>query len=101
MTESATETTSGSEDEKLRDSEVAIIDALKMIVEIMVAKGIVPAEGFRRLFASQRDGYIRKDMANAAVVMEVLRTFAIAKPPTEAGDENIRRAMDEPPQGSA
>jgi hypothetical protein len=66
------------EEEKLRDSEIAIIDALKMIVEIMVAKGIVPAEGFRRL---------------------LLRTFAIAKPPAE--DESLRRAMDEPPQGSA
>ena len=101
MTEPAVETTTGNEDEKLRDSEIAIIDALKMIVEIMVAKGIVPAEGFRRLFASQRDGYIRKEMANAAVVMEVLRSFAIAKPPAESGDENLRRAMDEPPQGSA
>ena len=100
MTEPAAEAAPG-DDEKLRDSEIAIIDALKMIVEIMVAKGIVPAEGFRRLFANQRDGYIRKDMANAAVVMEVLRTFAIATPPAEPNDENLRRAMEEPPQGSA
>jgi hypothetical protein len=101
MTEPATDAPTGTDEEKLRDSEIAIIDALKMIVEILVAKGIVPAEGFRRLFASQRDGYIRKDMANAAVVMEVLRTFAIAKPPAEQNDESLRRAMEEPPQGSA
>jgi hypothetical protein len=88
------------EDEKLRDSEIAIIDALKMIVEIMVAKGIVPAEGLRKLFANQRDGYIRKEMANAAVVMEVLRTFAVARQPEPERDD-LRRALDEPPQGSA
>lgn len=94
--------TSPGDDEKLRDSEIAIIDALKIIVEIMVAKGIVPAEGLRKLFAGQRDGYIRKEMANAAVVMEVLRTFAVARQTEpEAERENLRRALDEPPQGSA
>ena len=93
-------TTEPTDDEKLRDSEIAIIDALKMIVEIMVARGIVPAEGFRKIFANQRDGYIRKEMANAAVVMEVLRTFTVARP-AEPEREDFRRALDEPPQGSA
>jgi hypothetical protein len=104
MTETPAEAApkSDSDDDKLRDSEIAIIDALKMIVEIMVAKGIVPAEGLRKLFAGQRDGYIRKEMANAAVVMEVLRTFTVARQPEpEAEQENLRRALDEPPQGSA
>jgi hypothetical protein len=104
MTETPAEAaqTNQNDDDKLRDSEIAIIDALKMIVEIMVAKGIVPAEGLRKLFAGQRDGYIRKEMANAAVVMEVLRTFAIARQPEpESERENLRRALDEPPQGSA
>jgi hypothetical protein len=104
MTEAPAEAaqTNQTDDEKLRDSEIAIIDALKMIVEIMVAKGIAPAEGLRKLFAGQRDGYIRKEMANAAVVMEVLRTFTVARQPEpEGGRENLRRALDEPPQGSA
>ena len=86
-------------DEKLRDSEIAIIDALKMLIEIMVASGTAKPEGLQRLFAHQRDGYITKNMPNAAVVMEVLRTFA--QPPRATSSEAHRRALEEPPQGSA
>jgi hypothetical protein len=84
----------------LRDTDIAIIDALKILVEAMIASGTVSPDYIQRLFSRQRDGYIAKEMPDAAVVMEVLRTFADAtrrNTPSEA----IRRALDEPPQGRA
>lgn len=88
------------DDEKLRDSEIAIVDALKMLMEVLVATGTVKAEIFQKLFARQRDGYIAKEMPNAAVIMEVLRGFA--QPSTRDQDqEALRRELEKPPQGRA
>ena len=87
-------------EDKLRDSDIAVIDALKMIVEILVARGVIKAESVQQIFAHQRDGYIAKQMPNAAVVMEVLRTFVV----TPASDEKrqaLQRALAEPAQGTA
>lgn len=88
------------DEDKLRDSEIAIVDALKMLMEVLVATGTVKAEVFQKLFARQRDGYIAKEMPNAAVIMEVLRGFAQPTPRSEE-DEAIRRELEKPPQGSA
>jgi hypothetical protein len=92
-------------DDRLRDSEIAIVDALKMLMEILVATGVVKADVFQRIFAHQRDGYIAKDMPNAAVIMEVLRGFAVPPQQPEADqkadEEALRRELDKPPQGSA
>lgn len=87
-----------SESERLRDSEIAIVDAIKLLMEVLVATGTVKTEVFERIFAQQRDGYIAKEMPNAAVIMEVLRGFA-AKPAEK--DENVENELDKPHQGSA
>lgn len=87
------------DDDKLRDSEIAIVDALKLLMEVLVATGTVKADVFQRLFAHQRDGYIAKEMPNAAVIMEVLRGFAVPKS-TEPKREALRKELDKPPQGS-
>ena len=83
----------------LRDTDIAIIDALKLLVEAMVASKVVSPDYVERMFSRQRDGYIAKEMADAAVVMEVLRTFAVASK-RNIPSEEMRRAMDEP-QGRA
>lgn len=89
------------DDERLRDSEIAIVDALKLMMEVLVVTGTVKAGVFEQVFAQQRDGYITKEMPNAAVIMEVLRGFA-AKPPGKSDDEpSVRDQLDRPPQGSA
>ena len=83
----------------LRDTDIAIIDALKLLVEAMVASTVISPDYIERIFSRQRDGYIAKAMPDAAVVMKVLRSFAVASKrniPSEA----IRRALDEP-QGRA
>ena len=89
----------GSGNERLRDSEIAIVDALKLMMEVLVATGTVKADVFERIFAQQRDGYINKEMPNAAVIMEVLRGFA-AKPEEEAKPD-IENELNKPHQGSA
>ncbi len=89
-------------DDRLRDSEVAIVDAIKLIVEALAATGTVKPVVFEHIFAQQRDAYAAKSMANAAVIMEVLRGFAsrpvATVPPAQAA---IRAAMEKPPLGSA
>ena len=89
-----------SENERLRDSEIAIVDALKLMMEVLVATGTVKTEVFERIFAQQRDGYITKEMPNAAVIMEVLRGFA-AKPTEETEATTVESELDKPHQGSA
>jgi hypothetical protein len=88
------------DDDRLRDSEIAIVDTLKMLMEILIVTGTVKAAVFEQILAQQRDGYIAKEMPNAAVIMEVLRGFA-AKSGTPAAKDAIRDELDGPPQGSA
>lgn len=88
------------DDDRLRDSEIAIVDALKLMMEVLVVTGTVKAEVFEQIFAQQRDGYINKEMPNAAVIMEVLRGFA-SRPPGGKDDDVHHEAMDKPPQGNA
>ena len=92
-------TDQSSGDDRLRDSEIAIVDALKLMMEVLVATNTVKADVFERIFAQQRDGYISKEMPNAAVIMEVLRGFA-AKP-DEGNGEPVPNELDKPHQGSA
>ncbi|MFO1185887.1 MAG: hypothetical protein U1E56_14050 [Bauldia sp.] len=87
-------------DDKLRDTDIALIDALKMILEILVVRGVVKADSVQQIFAHQRDGYIAKEMPNAAVVMEVLRSFAVTPAQSERR-EALNRALAEPAQGTA
>jgi len=85
--------------ERLRDSEIAIVDAIKLMMEVLVVTGTVKADVFEQIFAQQRDGYINKEMPNAAVIMEVLRGFA-ARPPGSPDDDG-KGDIDQPPQGNA
>ena len=88
-------------DDRLRDSEVAIVDAIKLIVEALTATGTVPGPVFEHIFAQQRSAYVAKGMANAAVIMEVLRGFASRPVTVPSGRAAIRAAMEKPPLGSA
>ncbi len=89
------------DDERLRDSEIAIVDALKVITDVLVASGAVRSGVFELMFAQQRDGYIAKAMPNAAVIMEVLRGFAARPRKDERTEGGLRAELDKPPQGSA
>ena len=82
------------------DTEIALIDANKTIMEIIMTIGLAKPPVFHRMLTHQRDQYLQKRMPDAAAVMEVLRRFAI-DPKREAHREALRKILTEPPRGSA
>ena len=84
------------DNEKLRDYEIALMDALKTIFEIIVAKRILPPEVLGEMLARQRDSYPRDTMPGAVFVMEELHGFV-----TNPERLQARRFHDEPPAGTA
>lgn len=88
------------DDTELRDSEIALMDAIKSLMEIMLTAGIAQPKTFDKLFTNQRDGYLQKHMPAAAAIMEMLRHFAV-NPDRQAYRELSRMVRNEPPQGSA
>ncbi len=86
--------------EKLTDIEIALMDATKTVLEIIMTAGIAKPPVFDRMFTHQRDEYLQKRMPSAAAVMEMLRHFA-TNPEREAHRSALRKILAEPPQGSA
>ncbi len=84
----------------LRDSEIALMDAIKTIAEIIMTAGIAKPAIFDRMFAAQRDGYLAKQMPNAAGVVETLRLFCV-DPSREAHRQQLNQILGSPPQGEA
>lgn len=78
----------------LTDTEIALMDAIKTLIDIMMAKEIVTNEVFDRMFASQRNTYIQNKMPSAAAVMELLRAFSTTR-------GNQRDLLQVQPKGSA
>jgi len=88
------------EPHQLTESEVALIAALKTVIEIMLNAGIAPVAVFDEMFAGQRDSYIAKGLPTAAGVIELLRLFA-TDPAREALRQQRRRTVSEQPKDSA
>ena len=84
----------------LRDSEIALMDAIKSLMEILLHANIATPRAFDHIFTNQRDGYLAKQMPRAAAVMELLRQFATS-PEREEHRQTLRQLLAEPPQGSA
>jgi hypothetical protein len=84
----------------LRDSEIALMDALKSVIEILIAKDIAKPEAIDKLLAGQQNGYVEKRMPSAVVVMGFLRSF-VSDPERAAFRSEIRKLLKEPPKGSA
>lgn len=86
--------------DELRDTEIALMDAIKSILEVIMTAGIAKPELFDRMFSHQRDGYLAKGNGSAAGVMELLRAF-VSDPTRAAHREGLRKVLTEPPAGSA
>lgn len=84
----------------LSDVEIALLDAIKTVMEIIMTTEIAKPIVFARMLGHQRDGYLAKKMPSAAAVMELLRTFAV-DPQREAHREALRTILREQPKGSA
>jgi hypothetical protein len=87
------------ETDKLRDAEVAIMDAFKTVFEILLTAGVKPAQ-IDKLLASQMQAYSRPPMARAIWVMEQLRAF-VQNAERATARQQVRQILTEPPAGSA
>jgi hypothetical protein len=59
----------------LRDSEVALMDAIKTVIEVFIAKKVTTADALAELFDRRSKAY-PDTMPKAVFVMETLRDFA-------------------------
>jgi hypothetical protein len=85
-----------SDDQNMSDFEIALMDAIRTICEVLVAKQIVPAEVLAEMLRRQRDNYSQDQMHGAVFVMNfVLETLT---DPARAATRKLER---DPPQGSA
>ena len=82
------------EQQKLNDAEIALMDAIKSLIEIMLARHVATGAEFDHIFSFQRDGYLKKQMPTAAAVMEMLREFSSTR-------SEHRGLLEKPPAGSA
>jgi hypothetical protein len=83
----------------LRDSEVALMDAIKTLCEVFIAKKITTPEALGELFARQSASY-PEAMPKAVFVMDSLRAFAL-DPARKEARRALERFLQEPPAGSA
>lgn len=78
----------------LSEAEIALVDAIKSMMAIMMARNIATATELEAIFSQQRDGCLGKASVNGAAVMEMLRAFAAKR----GADNTLLKA---PPAGSA
>jgi hypothetical protein len=88
-----------SDDGKLRDSEIALMDALKTAFEVMLSAGVKPAV-IDKLLASQQEQYPQDAMPRAVYVMSALRVF-VNDSDRSKHREQVRRILTDPSAGSA
>jgi hypothetical protein len=86
--------------ENLTDAEIALMDAIKTVLEVIMTAGVAKAPVFEGMFSYQRDVYLAKRQPTSAAVMELLRRFA-DDPERKAHREMLRTLIQESPKGSA
>ena len=80
----------------ISDVEIAIIDSIKSIIEMLAAKKIAQPEEFAPIFEFQRNKVLEKRQPTSAAVFEMLRTFCL-----DPERKQFRDLMTKPPGGSA
>ncbi len=88
------------DDGKLRDSEIALMDAIRTILEIIVSKGILAPDIIDKMLAHQSQTYPQDTMPRAVFVMDTIRR-TVSDPARAEFREQHRRIREEPPAGSA
>lgn len=83
----------------LRDSEIAITDAFKVMMQIMLYHGMAKPESFTNAFSYQCEEYREKDMPNAMVIMNELIQYAGGT--VQPGREILKRLLQLRPLGTA
>jgi hypothetical protein len=61
--------------EHLSDGEIACIDAIKTVLEVMIARGLITPQEMAEPYRRQANGYLQKKMPAAAGAMTLLVQF--------------------------
>jgi hypothetical protein len=85
-----------SDDDTLRDSEVALMDTLKAVFEIIVAKRILSPKVIDEMLVRQSAQYDPAAMPRAIFVVDELRRCV-----TDPARAQARQFLDRPPEGQA
>jgi hypothetical protein len=80
----------------LSDVEIALIDSIKSIIEMLAAKKIAQPEEFAPIFEFQRNKVLEKQQPTSAAVFEMLRLFCL-----DPERRQFRDLITKPPAGSA
>ncbi len=88
------------EREGLSDVEIALIDALKTVMEIIMHAHPGAEKYLGRAFASQRDKKLQTAQPDAAAVLELLQQF-VADPKRQAARARLAKFLLETPKGQA
>jgi len=88
------------QDTELREADIALVDVIKTLMDMMMTAGVATPTALDGVLGQLRDGYMLNQMATAAGIMEHLRRFA-TDPARGPNREAIRKALEQPPQGSA
>ena len=86
--------------DEIRDTEIALMDAIKTVLEVMIGQEIASPVYLDKAFAGQRDAFLQRKMGSAAGVMELLRRF-VTDPERGKRREQYRILSTELPKGSA
>jgi hypothetical protein len=84
------------EDHTMSDFEVALMDSIKTVMEILVAKQIIPAAALAKMLEKQRDIYPKEEMAGAWFVMDELRRVV-----NDPERTRLREFLEKPSEGTA
>lgn len=84
----------------ISDAEIALTDAYKVMMQIILYHKLASQESFIHAFSAQYRDYQEKGLQNAAVVMNELLAFAAGEP-RQPEQEVIRKLLQLRPQGSA
>jgi hypothetical protein len=83
--------------DKMSDFEVALMDAIRTIFEILVAKKIIPAEVAAEMLRRQRETYQQEPPMPGAIFVMNMLVESLTDPKRLA----TRKLERDPPQGSA
>lgn len=82
------------DDGTLRDSEIALMDAIISMFEVIVAKGLSKPETLAKMLQMQSKAYSPEHMPRAVYVLEQIQASLL-----DPNRKQLRELYDRPPEG--
>lgn len=87
-------------DKQPRDTEIALLDAIKTLAEVVMFAHPGSEKYLTRAFEYQARAKLQSGQPEAAALFELLRQF-VAAADRQSNREAVRKFLEEPPQGRA